>query len=678
MCGVRFLVKEGVVVKIENWPNFPNSPLCSKAYAMLQRQYHPQRLLHPLKRTRPKGSGDPRWVRISWDEAYEIIASKLKEIREKYGPEAVIFYVGDPKEPRAAVQRLCYTFGSPNYATESSTTCRRAAQLAELLTFGFPTLGNPPTPETRLCVVWGTNPAWSRPFVMARLLNAKRGGVKFIVVDPRRTPTAEKLADIHLQLRPATDGALALAIMNVMLKEELYDEAFAEKWIHGFNELKKYAESFTPERVEKITWVPAGKIIDAARLIGKNKPVTFLLSPSGTTHNRNGVQNHRAILTLIALTGCIDVPGGIVIPTYPLMPTWDLGDPIFTRREELMSKLRDKRLDKEYFPVWAEYMFEVQLNYLPEYVKAGKVKAMIMWGGNLMMWPQTHEYQEAVKSLEFVVAVDHFYRPWTHDYVDILLPAATCFERLAPFAFFGRRIFGRRVLKSIGECKEDWQIAFEIGVKLGYKEEFWGGDVSKGLNSILSRWGITLNDLEEHIEEGITIPAPGPELYRKYEVGKLRADGEPGFPTPSKKIEVYSNILERHGFDPLPTFKMPMEPTNEYPLILITGSRVPNYTHSRWRETPWLRELMPYPIVNINPEDAEKRGIGEGDDVIVESPWGKVMVKAHLTRIVPRGVVDVLHGWPEANVNELIPRDFDPISGFPPFKECICEVKRDR
>lgn len=143
MCGVRFHVEDDMVVGVEGWPGFPRSSLCVKAYALPQVRHHPERLLYPIKRTKPKCFSDPGWVRISWNEAYEIIASRLKEIKAKYGAESVVFYVGDPKEPRAAVQRLCYSFGSPNYATESST-CRRAAELAELLTFGFPTMGSMP------------------------------------------------------------------------------------------------------------------------------------------------------------------------------------------------------------------------------------------------------------------------------------------------------------------------------------------------------------------------------------------------------------------------------------------------------------------------------------------------------------------------------------------------------
>ena len=675
MCGVRFHVEDDMVVGVEGWPGFPRSSLCVKAYALPQVRHHSERLLYPIKHTKPKCSSDPGWVRISWNEAYEIIASRLKEIKAKYGAESVVFYVGDPKEPRAAVQRLCYSFGSPNYATESST-CRRAAELAELLTFGFPTMGSMPSPQTKLCVIWGGNPAWSRYFLILRLLEAKKQGVKFIVVDPRKTPTVEKLADLHLQVRPAADGALALSVINIMIENELYDAEFVEKWVYGLEELKKYADKFTSEEAEKLTWVPAKKIKEAAYMIGKNTPLTFLLSPQATTHNRNAVQNHRAILSLIALTGCIGVPGGIRVPTYPLLRKWDFGDPEFCRRTDLLPKLQDKRLDRQHFPVWAKYMFEVQINLLPEYVKAGKVKAMLMWGGNLMMWPQTREYQEAVKNLEFVVAIDQFYRPWTHNFVDIVLPTATCLERTAPFAFFDRKIYGRKILKPLGECREDWQIAFDIGVKLGYTQEFWNGNIKEGLNFILKRFGINLEDLEKNLERGAEVPAPEPEVYRKYAAGKLRADGKPGFPTLTGKVEVYSTVLRDHGFDPLPEFKKPMEPTREYPLILITGCRVPFYAHSRGREIPHLKRLMPHPTVNINPENASKRGIKNGEDVMVSSPWGKIKVKTHLTSTMPVGVVDILHGWPEANVNELIPRELDPISGFPSFKDCICEVKK--
>jgi anaerobic selenocysteine-containing dehydrogenase len=162
-CGIRFTRRGDVITQVEPWPGYPAGPLCSKGYATLQRLYNPDRLTYPMKRTNPKGSADPGFTRISWDEAYDTIAGHLKRISDESGPQSVFFYVGDPKEPRAAVQRLAATYGSPNYGCESSTACRRAAQLAEMLTYGFPTVGNLPSPETRVMLIWGSSGAPTPP-----------------------------------------------------------------------------------------------------------------------------------------------------------------------------------------------------------------------------------------------------------------------------------------------------------------------------------------------------------------------------------------------------------------------------------------------------------------------------------------------------------------------------------
>ena len=456
-CGIQFFKRGDVVTRVEPWPGFPASPVCSKAYATLQRLYHPGRLKHPMKRTRPKGSGDPRYVRISWDEAYDTIVNHLNRIKKEYGPHAVFFYVGDPKEPRAAVQRLAAYYGSVNYGCESSTGCRRAAQLAELLTYGFPTTGNLPTEETKVMLIWGTNPAYSgQPFMChGNLADAKERGVRFIVVDPRISPTAGTLADIHLQPRPATTAALAAGMMHVIFKEGLHDRDFCSKWIHGIEELMEYVKDFTPEKVETITWVPARKIVDAARLYATLRPGGMMTGPQGTTHDLNATNNHRGILLIPAICGYVDIPGGVLKPTHPLAKMagpWSEGPPKFCLREK-MNEMREQRLDRKAFPTWAEKMFEVQTNHLVEWIKDGKVKALLSWGLNTMIWPRTHEYQEAIASLEFSMAVDYFYRPQTHDHVDLLLPAAMNFERLAPFAFFGRQLFGRTPVKPLGNAR---------------------------------------------------------------------------------------------------------------------------------------------------------------------------------------------------------------------------------
>jgi anaerobic selenocysteine-containing dehydrogenase len=680
-CGIKFHKRGDTVTRIEPWPDFPASPICSKAYASLQRLYNPNRLKYPMKRTNPKGSTDPGFVRISWEEAYGMIVGHLKRIKEQYSPHTVFFYVGDPKEPRAAVQRLAATYGSVNYGCESSTACRRASQLAELLTYGFPTMGDLPTRDTKVMLIWGTNPAYSgQPFMChAHLADAKERGVKFIVVDPRKTPTATTLADIHLQPRPATTAALAAGMMHVIFQEGLHDKEFCDNWIHGIDELKEYAKTFTPEKVEEITWVPARKIVDAARLYATHSPGGLMTSAQGTTHDLNATNNHRGILLIPAICGYIDIPGGILKPTNPLVEMagpWAEGPPKFCLREKLI-RMKDHRLDLEVFPAWAEKMFEVQTNHLVEWIKEGKVKALLAWGLNMMIWPQSHEYQEAIGSLEFAMAVDYFYRPQTHPFVDLLLPAAMNYERLAPFAFFGRQIFGRTPVKPLGECKEDWQIALEIGTCLGFSDTFFGGDVERACNDILGMWNLSYDDLRMNIQKGIVLPAKGPELYRKYKTGHMRMDGRPGFPTPTGKIEAFSTALDRHGYPALPEYKEPMQTTNEYPLILISGSRLPYITHSKWREdAPWLLELQQEPLLTINPDDAKQRGIEKGNMVVLKTRCGEMRVKAKPTKIVPRGIVAMMHGWKKANVNELIPRKFDPISGFPPYKEVVCAVTK--
>ncbi|BBE42012.1 molybdopterin-containing oxidoreductase family protein [Conexivisphaera calida] len=702
MCGVRVSLHGDVIDGVGNWENYPNSPICAKAYATVQQEYHPDRLLYPIMRTNPKGSADPGWVRISWEEALDTIAGRLREVAGKYGPESVFFYVGDPKEPRLAVSRLASAFGSPNFGTESST-CYRAAALASQLTFGVPTFAfaaamGAPSAQTRSILIWATNPAWTLPFSIPKLMAAKDRGAKFLVVDTRRTSTSERLADLHLRPRPGTDGALALGIMNQLISRGHYDHEFVDRWVHGFDALREYASRFTPEEVERITWVPSGEVEEAAELLWENRPTTLLAGVSSLMHTTNGVQKFRAILSMMAILGNIDVPGGIMTPTHPLLPFLISGDLMGTPEDVLESgvdftllsrkiEMRDRRADVDKVPVWAELVPEqIQVNFLPEYVRDGRIRAALLFAANATMWPQYREYQEALDALEFSAAVDYFYRPWTHDHVDIVLPAATMYEREEPFAVFGRKVYRRqRVLEPRGEARSDWWIAFQIAVRLGLGDQFWNGDTRAAMDWILRRAaGVGYEEIP--VPEGKLIPPPGPEEFRKYERGLLRRDGRPGFPTPTGKVEVWSTVLERHGFDPLPAYVEPEESpasrpdlASRYPLILITGSRSPVYTHSKFRELSWLRDVEPEPLARISPEDARARGISDGDAVVVETPHGSVRMRARITHMMPKGVVDVPHGWAAvegANANDATPRQFDPISGYPAFKALLCEVRR--
>jgi anaerobic selenocysteine-containing dehydrogenase len=682
-CGINCYVQDERIVRVESSVPYPASPLCAKGIASLQELYDPERLLYPVRRTNAKGTGTPEWETISWDDAYATIAEKLTGIKESYGADSVLFFCGDPKEPRGAMQRLATLFGSSSYGTESSV-CAAASWMTANMVFGQNSMGQDPGEATKGCLVWSLNPAWSQPNRFKGFMGAKERGVKFVVVDPRVTPLVSGVADVHLQLRPGSDGALAAGFINQLIVQNLYDKDFVENWTVGFEELKAYVAEYTPEKVEELTWVPADRLVEAATLIGTNGPSTLVTSSKGGCHTTNVGHFQRAVFMIPALLGSLDVAGGLTLgPGLPFdYAASTKGFQLESVYEE--QGFQDRRLDRDEFPVWAKYYKMMQTVNLPEYVKDGKIRAGVLLGINSMMWPNTPLYQEAIKNLEFSVALDYYIRPWTHDLVDMVLPAAMCYERTAALSIFGRKIFLRQpVVKPLGEAREDWQVIMEIGCALGFEEECFGGSVDGALEELLrtTNLEVTLDDLRAN-PDGLEIPGAAPE-ERKYESGKLRPDGAPGFGTASGKVEFVSTVLEGLGFEGLPVYEEPVHsPLNatgedsQYPLVLNTGSRVPYYTHSKLRDLPWLNQFMPEPIVRLSPADAEERGLKDGDEARVFNMQGEIVMKTEVTNMVMPGVVDIFHGWHQADVNLLTTRDFDPITGFPPFASGLCEVAK--
>lgn len=680
-CGMTAYVQDGKIVRVESRDPHPTTPLCAKGLASIQELYDPKRLTTPMRRTNAKGTGTPTWEPITWDEAYSTIATEFNRVKESYGADAVMFYCGDPKEPRPPIQRLAALFGSSTYGLESSL-CSMATYITAQLVYGRGFMGIDPTEDSKSCLMWSLNAAWSQPNRHAKFLDQKERGCKFVIVDPRITPTVTGLADIHLQLRPGSDGALALGFINILIRDNLIDKKFVDEWTQGFDGLAELAAQYPPEKVEEITWVPADKLEAAVHLIAENAPSTLVSSSAGLAHSSNVGNALRAIFMIPALMGNVEKKGAVLFPSGGL-PFENGGTRAFAGMDIYEKEnFAERRVDKDDFPVWVELAEHFQTAKLPEYVDAGKIKAAILVGSNVMIWPETNRYQEALGKLEFAAAVDYYERPWTHDYVDILLPAAMCHERMAPFGVYGRTLYFREpCVPPAGEAREDWQIMLELGCALGFEEESFGGSVEKAIEYILetSKLGITLEDLRAN-PEGLEIPG-SPNEEGKHASGKLRKDGKPGFPTPSGKIEFDSEILKKHGYEPLPVYEEPVHsPFNatgedaKYPLVLNAGSRVPYYTHSKLREIPWLNQFMPEPVVRLHPKDARERGIADGDLVCVFNFQNEIEMKAELTNLVHPGMVDIFHGWHQANVNLLTTRDFDPITGYPPFRCGICDV----
>lgn len=689
-CGLDLYVRDGRIVKVEGSRENPHSggTLCSKGAATRQFVYSEQRLRTPLKRVGPRGVGE--FIPISWDEALDTVVANLRRLGNESGPESVVFYVGYPKQPRPFVQRLALQYGSPNFCTESST-CFTATAMAFQLVYGR--LAGPDLPNARCLLVWSANPFYANTTAARGLLDAIDHGMKLIVVDPRLTPLASH-ADIHLQLKPGTDGALAIGLANVIIEEELYDREFIAGHAHGFDEFRAYVAGFDLERTAGITGVPAETIRAAARLYATTKPAALMPSAAPVGHNTNGVQNYRAVFSLIGLTGNYHVRGGNVPAPFSWLEISGAG---FTTRQHEFEMPRPwdelpPRVGAARFPVWAELVDQAQAMDLPRQIREHRpyaLRGLVSFGLNHRMFPASQSFLDAIQELEFVCDVDLFATDSAR-YADIVLPACSSVERSELRCYPEHYVtLSQPAIQPLGESRSDTDIVFELARRLELDDPLLNpspdGSVppsaafEAALEWILAPSGMTVAQLKEH-PGGMPVPHPLPVAERAYLTD--------GLPTPSGKMEFVSSVLSRHGahlgVDALPTWRPPRssweatpEVARSFPFILNTGSRLPMFVHSRTYRLSWTRSLRPRPAADLNPADARRLGVGQGDEIELVTPAGAVRVRANLTELGQPGVVHLYHGHPAADANLLIDADYlDPISGFPGFKALLCDVRR--
>ncbi len=665
-CGMNVYVENGKIVKVEGIPEHPlnKGELCPKGYASIDYLYSSNRLRYPLIREKDG------WKRISWDEALNLIASKLQEVKEKYGAKALAIYTGEGighQDVYHLIRRFSDVYGTPNIFS-SASLCYRSKVLGVLLTLGK--LPEPDVQNSCCIMVWGFNPLNSSPPTAKHILEAKRKGAKLIVVDCKATPLA-KMADVHLQPRPSSDCILALSMMNVIISEELYDKEFVKKWCYGFEKLKEHIKDFSPEKVESLTWIPAETIRKAARMYATNKPAC-ILSGNALDLQLTSVQNSRAMAILQALTGNIDVEGG-----------WITISRLRLDNLRLPEKVSEKPIGAEEYPVfygfWGRIYGEGQAMALVDSLLTGKpypVKAMIICGGNpAVTWPNSKKVVKALKKLDFLVVIDLFMTE-TAKLANLVLPACTFFEKTSIRDYsrygFSYAMLGRKVVEPLHETWSDWKIWVELARKMGYKEYFPWENEEEIVEVLLKPSGLTLKKLKEN-PNGIFY---GSKKVKDYE-GR-------GFKTPSKKIEIYSETLEKFGYHPLPTHVEPKEtPQNnpdlaeKYPLILTSGARILYYTHSRFRNLEKLRKAYPEPLVEIHPKTAEKFGVRDEDTVVVETLRGSIRLKTKTTEDILPNIVEISHGWEEANVNLLTDdEEKDVISGYPVLKTSLCRIRK--
>ena len=668
-CEVDTYVEDGKLVSVEGARNTPmqSGGMCAKGAAAKQYVYNKDRILYPMKRVGKKGEG--KFERISWEEAYEMIAENLLRIRKESGPESVVFYAGYPKWYRPALLRLANAFGSPNYCTESST-CFQAAALAWRSLFGNGICG-PDMKNAKTLLVWSSNLYHSNTPMSGTYQGLKKRGVKIIVVDPRHSVTAHD-ADIHLQLIPGTDGALALSMAQVIIEEGLYDKEFVENYVYGFEEYREYVQNFVPEEAEKITGVPAAQIRLAARTYAGNNPASVMFSASPIVHHINGVQNYRAVFSLIAITGNYDVEGGNRTQPGPSSLANEFGR---VRRFDGIEAIGQKE-----FPVWFDLSCdEAQCTKLADYILEEKpypIKAVFAMGLNHRMWPQPEHLQRALEKLDFYVNVELFMSE-SSNAADLVLPACTSYEREEVHVGKGGRFYlSNRAIEPVGEAKNDIEIIIDLLKKMGLKDEALENGYDVYMQYILEPSGLTLEELKNHPQgmQGKNLFSPA---VKTYESAPLH--------TPSGKVELKSLVLERyresHGYEGLPVYHDYRTETkidrNQYPLILSTGNRKPQFFHARVYRMAWLSNIEKATLVEIHPEDGEKYHIKDGATVKVVSPSGEMVGIAAYTIAGKPGVVNIYHGNPKGDANELIGKDYlDPISGFPGYRSYFCRIER--
>lgn len=682
-CGLDLYVKDGKVIKVEGSKEHPfnKGTLCAKGAATRQYLYNAERIKTPLKRIGPKGSGE--FEPISWDEALDTIAAKFNEIKNNQGPESVAFFSGYTKYYRPYLKRLTHSFGSPNYITESST-CHHATALAQKLVYGQPAA--PDIANTNCLMVWSANKFHSAPAVGKTIQNRLEQGMKLIVIDPRVTPTAAR-ADIHLRIRPGTDGALALAMAHTIIEEELFDQEFVGDYTFGFADYRDYVKQFTAERAEEITGIPAETIRAAARMYASAKPASIMTSASAIVHHTNGVQNYRAIFALIGLTGNYDILGGNFVSPQSFVHA---PGRIITREHEFIQPRcwseMAPRIGADRFPLWTEVIDEEgQAMQLPQQIRSGKpypIKALIGFGLNFRMWPNSQGMLESLNMLDLFVNVDIFMTD-TCKYADIVLPACTSVERSELRCYpSGYIIYTQPAIKPLYDSRSDIDIIYALADRLHLDDPLFKAGYESSIDWMLKPSSINIAELKKN-PGGMPVPNPIKREERKYL--------KDGFKTPSGKLEFKSKILEKYigrpGHDALPvytpsrrSYEATPELAKEYPFILNTGSRLPMFIHTRTYRLSWTSSLRSnHPAADINPADATYLGIKQDDTIHIATPEGMITVKANLAQMVLPGVVNMYHGHPDADVNQLFGNDYlDPLSGYPGFKSTLCKVEKVR
>lgn len=706
-CGIlMYTDDEGRLVKVEGDPENPfnQGRLCVRCLDLPEVVYSPDRILHPLKRAR-EDRGKDKWEPIGWDEALDEIAGKILAAKEEFGPESVAFYSGTGRDIGQYITRLCWGFNSPNFVfLMSGQSCYSPRVAGCFSTSGSFWVGdysqqfpdrydNPDWKRPDLIVIWGNNPIVSNSDGLYGhwVVDCLKMGSRAIVVDPRMIWLASK-AEHYLQIRPGTDGALALGIVNYLIENDLYDHEFVSLWCYGFEELAERAKEYPLDKVAKITDLPAEDIVAVARAIADSDAVTLQWGVA-IDQIKETIPTAQAVLAIFEITGNIGKPGTMQQPASILNYAAGWGS------EFLVPEQKAKRIGQDEHPLIKMGFQECVTDDYIKCLETGKpypIKVAWMQTTNPLACTGVDAKRtlDAHMNIETIVYVDLFMTPTSMALADYFLPACTYAERNGLRVGDGaqRAETINKAIEPLGESRSDMQICLDIGKRIS--PEAWPWDTVEDMYSnILAETGHTFEEMQE------LAPGYPPFEYHMHEKGLLRADGKVGFDTATGRIELWCSMYNNLGLDPLPSYEEPVpsplstsELCEEYPLVLTTGARLWGMFHSEHRQIPRMRALHPEPLVYVNPKTAADFGVKDGDWVWVENHRGRCKRVVKETPIVNERTASTDHAWwhPEApgeleaglydlwdlTVENLLPYDCGKTGFGANYKNTICKIYR--
>ncbi len=646
---------------------FEKTVTCPKLANAKNIVYSKDRVLKPLIRK----ALNEDFREASWNEALDFIVERLERTIKQYSPQSVALLRGmaaDWGTPWDYAVRFMSALGSPN-AIGNGSVCFVAREMAHTYTYGSITI--PQIKDSKCIVVWGKNDRNTAPLMAEAIIYAKERGAKLIVIDPVKTFFTE-MADLWLRIKPAHDGALAMAIMKVIVEEGLYDRDFVFNYCSGFEALKEMISKINLKHLSEMTWIPIDQIKTAARTYAKTKP-SCIIDGNGIDMQTQVFQATRAVCILRALTGNLDIEGGDFIPQP--VPVRNI------QMREKVASIPSVMLDYPHFekfhPTWGLHGQSCLIDAIVD-EKPYPVRFLFVQSGNpAVTMMDSKRVRKAFEKLDCLVMIDMF-RNKTSQYAHVFLPASGCFEKTQINKAYLRNSFimlQKKLIEPLGESKSDIEIIFELAMAMGLKDYFPWLTVEEALDYQLEPTGITIEELKRN-PKGIWYEKP---RFRKYE--------KEGFKTHSGKVEIFSEILADTDFDPIPFINgfpisvISFSGEKEFNFIGISGERVNCYTHTQFRNISELRNLEKEPFVDINTRDAEKLSLRTGDWVRISTPRGSIEMKARVSDVISEKVVRIAWGWGEVsdawNLNSLTD-DFerDPVTCTPSGRSFYCKLEK--